>query len=354
MGAQADAAAGMPADAAVDGKSGAAMRTQGRALVETQTDTGEAARADAAPDTVAFKRLLLPARAEDSQFFRADWTLNLYRGCNHGCVYCDSRSVCYHLEDFGRVRVKRDCLAALEAELRARKRAGVVSMGAASDAYNAREATLGVTRGALLLLRRYGYGVALSTKSALIARDADILGDLARQGYVCAAFSVTTADPALAAFLEPGAPPPERRFEAMAMLARSGVVTGTWLNPMLPYLTDTPEGIREVLKRTADAGGRFAICHFALTLREGDREYFYAALENAADPLTPRNPALRARDVRARYVAAFGLRYVCPSPDAERLQEAFNAECDRLGLLRDFASVNRAACAGAPAQTTLF
>ena len=331
-----------------------AADAQGSAPAETRTDTGEAARADAPPDTVAFKRLLLPARAEDSQFFRADWTLNLYRGCNHGCVYCDSRSVCYHMEDFGRVRVKRDCLAALEGELRARKRPGVVSMGAASDAYNAREASLGVTRGALLLLRRYGYGVALSTKSALIARDADVLGDLARQGYACAAFSVTTADPTLAAFLEPGAPPPDRRFGAMAALARAGVVTGTWLNPMLPFLTDTTENLREVLRRTADAGGRFALCHFALTLREGDREYFYAALDNAPDPLTPRNPALRARDVRARYVAAFGLRYVCPSPDAERLEDVFNAECDRLGLLRDFASVNRAASAGALERTTLF
>ncbi|NCB06157.1 MAG: radical SAM protein, partial [Clostridia bacterium] len=122
-----------------------------------------------------FKRLLLPARADAGAFFRGDWILNLYRGCNHGCIYCDSRSVCYHMEDFDRVHAKRDCLAALETELRCKRRAGVVSMGAASDAYNAREAALGVTRGALALLKRYGFGIFLATKSAMVARDADLL-----------------------------------------------------------------------------------------------------------------------------------------------------------------------------------
>lgn len=291
-----------------------------------------------------FKRLLLPAGAEEFQFFRTDWTLNLYRGCNHGCVYCDSRSVCYHMEDFGRVRVKRECLSALETELRGKKRAGVVSMGAASDAYNALEEKLAITRGALLLLRRYGFGVMIPTKSELIARDADVLGDIARQGYACTAFSITTADTELAAFLEPGAPAPERRFAAMGALAKAGVLTGTWMNPMLPFLTDTEANVREVLKRTADAGGRFAICHFGVTLREGDREYFYQALDANA----------RYAGVKAKYVNAFGLSYICTSPDAARLADVFDEECDRLGLLRDFAAVNQAAAAAVPMQTSLF
>jgi len=291
-----------------------------------------------------FKRLLTPARASDAEFFSTDWTLNLYRGCNHGCVYCDSRSVCYQIEDFGRVRVKRDCLAALETELRGKKQAGVVSMGAASDSYNALEQKREVTRGALALMRRYGYGVVIPTKSDLIARDADLLGEIARQRYVCAVFSITTGDAELAGFLEPGAPSPARRFAAMGKLAAAGVFTGTWINPMLPFLTDTQANVRDVLRRTADAGGRFAICHFGVTLREGDREYFYQALE--ANP--------RFAGVKAKYVAAFGLNYICPSPDAQRLCEVFDAECDRLGLLWDFASVNQAAGANQPVQTSLF
>lgn len=293
---------------------------------------------------IAFKRLLTPMRGDDATFFRGDWTLNLYRGCNHGCVYCDTRSLCYRITDFSQVRVKMDCLAALEKELRGKKAAGVVSMGAASDAYNAREAALAVTRGALRLLRRYGFGVFISTKSELIARDADVLGDLASHGYACVAFSVTTPDAAVAAWLEPNAPEPSRRFAAMRTLAAAGVVTGLWLNPMLPFLTDTPETVRTALRQTAEAGGRFALCHFGVTLREGDREFFYQALDAQAG----------MAGMKSRYMAAFGLRYLCPSPDAQRLSGLFVSECDRLGLLHDFASVNRLAAAATPTQLKLW
>ena len=290
-----------------------------------------------------FKRLLTLSRTPTDTWFRSDYTLNLYRGCNHGCVYCDSRSVCYHMEEFDRVRVKRDCLTALDTELRGKKRAGVVAMGAASDAYNALERERNVTRAALELFLRYGFGVFLPTKSELIARDAELFGALNRVGYACVAFSITTGDAPLAAFLEPHAPPPERRFAAMAALAGKGAFTGIWMNPMLPFLTDTEENIRDVLTRTARAGGRFAICHFSLTLREGDREYFYRALDADA----------RFAQVKAKYIRAFGLDYLCPSPRAEHLSRVFDETCDELHLLRDFASVNREAAAGEPQQLRL-
>jgi DNA repair photolyase len=295
------------------------------------------------PD-LEFKRLLTPARAPDGLYFRTDYTLNLYRGCNHGCIYCDSRSVCYHMEDFDRVRVKRDCLPALEAELRAKKQPGVVGMGAASDPYNALESRLQVTRGSILLLQRYGVGVALATKAARIARDADLLAAIGRKAYACAAFSITTADAGLAAFLEPHAPPPAARFAAMRTLAQAGVVTGVWMNPMLPFLTDNTDTIRAVLKQTAAAGGRFALCHFGVTLREGDREYFYQALERD-DRFAP---------LRAQYTQAFGLSYLCASPQAAALSAFFTAECDRLGLAHDFATVNRLAAEGVPVQLRLW
>lgn len=292
----------------------------------------------------SFRRLLTPSRVAADQFFRSDWTLNLYRGCNHGCVYCDSRSVCYHMEDFDRIRVKKDCLAALETELRTKKNAGVVSVGAASDPYNALEADLRVTQGALILLRRYGFGLFLSTKSALIARDAAYLGELARQGYCCAALSITTGDEGLASLLEPGAAGPARRFSAMAALAAAGVCTGTWINPMLPFLTDTEANLRDLLARTADAGGKFAMCHFGVTLREGDREYFYGALD--AHP--------RFAGVKAKYINAFGLAYGCAAPEAERLSAVFDEECDRLHLAHTFTAINRAAAIGEPVQTSLW
>ena len=291
-----------------------------------------------------FKRLLTPTRVPESAFFRSDYTLNLYRGCNHGCIYCDTRSACYHIEDFDTIRVKRDCLAALEIELKGKKQAGVVSMGAASDAYNAREAALGVTSGALALLKRYGFGVFLATKSAMVARDVDLLAAIARGAYACVAFSITTADADLAALLEPGAPPPDARFAAMRALADSGVATGTWMNPMLPFLTDDDANLRAVLAQTAAAGGRFAICHYGVTLREGDREYFYAALD--AHP--------RFTGVKAQYAAAFGLDYFCPSPRAAALETVFTTECQQLGLASTFAAVNKLAAAGEPQQVKLW
>ena len=292
----------------------------------------------------SFKRLLTPARTEERGFFRSDYTLNLYRGCNHGCVYCDTRSVCYQIADFDTVRVKKDCLIALEAELKAKQRAGVVSIGAASDPYNAREAQLLVTRGAMQLLRRYAFGVFLSTKSALIARDADVLSQIARGGYACAAFSITTGDEALAALLEPGASPPDARFTAMRALAGAGVLTGTWLNPMLPFLTDSERNILDIVQKTADAGGRFVLCHYGVTLREGDREYFYAALDAHA----------RFQGVKARYVDAFGLSYMCPSPRAAQLDAFLTEACEKWGLAHTFEQVNRMAAAGEPKQETMW
>ena len=227
--------------------------------------------------------------------------------------------------------------------LRCKRRAGVVSMGAASDAYNALEGERRLTRGALQLLRRYGFGVMIPTKSELIARDADVLGDLARSQYCCVAFSITSAEDQLAALLEPGAPSPTRRWAALRVLADAGVTAGVWLNPMLPFLTDTEDNLREVVRRTAQAGGRFVLCHFGVTLREGDREYFYTALD--AQP--------HFSGIREQYVRRFGLSYLCPSPKAEHLAECLRTECARAGLLCDFASVNREAARREPQQTSL-
>lgn len=123
------------------------------------------------------RRLLTPVHGSRTDFFYSDWNMNLYHGCCHGCIYCDSRSLCYHLQDFDTIRPKRNALALLEDELRRKRRAGVVSMGAMTDPYNPLEERLLLTRGALQMLKRYGFGAALTTKSALVARDAALLAD---------------------------------------------------------------------------------------------------------------------------------------------------------------------------------
>lgn len=189
-------------------------------------------------DTVPARQLLTPLRPSMKDFFYADYNMNLYRGCCHGCIYCDSRSLCYRLTEFDRVRVKADALTLLEKELRAKRRPGIVTMGAMSDPYNPHEATQKVTQGALTLFRRYGFGASFTTKAALCARDAELLAALSRSAPVRACITLTCADDGLCRKIEPNVSPTSQRLEALRTLSEAGVYAGIWLNPVLPYLTD--------------------------------------------------------------------------------------------------------------------
>ena len=300
-------------------------------------------KGEAAPETFSAKRLLLP-QGGMANFFAASDTLNLYRGCNHGCIYCDTRSECYHIDRFDTVRHKENCIAMLEGELRRKKQAGTVMMGAASDPYNHLEEKLCITRQALELLRRYHFGAGISTKGALVARDAEVLCGIGKNAPCWVAFSITAAKDSLSALIEPGAPVSSLRFRAMAALAKAGVFTGIWLNPVLPFLTDDWENLRTLLQATKESGGRFALCHFGMTLRTGNREYFFAALD--------KEPSFRG--IKQKYADSFQLSYGCPSPNAEKLYGLFHKECKRLGLLDSFPEVNRAMREGCPKQITMF
>ena len=246
-------------------------------------------------------------RTRSRWWFGTDYNMNLYRGCTHGCIYCDSRSSCYHNPDFDHIAVKENALAIVRDDLRRKVQRGVVATGAMSDPYNPLERKLGLTRHALELLSAYGFGVAVDTKSDLVSRDADVLSEIAAQMPALVKFSITTADPALAARLEPGAPSPERRFAAMEQLAKAGVFTGLLLMPVLPGLTDNRENLSRLLRQTAEAGGRFCYCWPGLTMREGQREYFYQALDREFPGL------------REKYEKRYGARYRCTVPGAAKL-----------------------------------
>jgi len=292
-------------------------------------------------ETVQAKQLLTPLHATDD-FFYSDYNLNLYRGCSHGCVYCDSRSVCYQLDRFDQVRVKEDALLMLRDELRNKRKTGLVSTGAMSDPYNPFENEMQITRGAFMLLKQYGFGVGFTTKSALAARDADVLYDIQRIAPVRACFSITCAEDVLSLALEPNASPTTKRFEALETLSEAGVFAGVWLNPVLPFLTDTEENILSIVRQTRECGGKFIVCHFGITLRTGNREYFYQALD---------------RDfpgVKAKYAQAFGLDYMCPSPRARDLEAVFRAECDRLNIAYRFPDINRAMFSKQSRQLNMF
>lgn len=268
------------------------------------------------------------ADGDGADFFARRYSMNLYRGCSHGCVYCDARSVCYRLDAPGEVRAKANALAILREELKNKRATGIVGLGGMSDGYNPEEETVLLTRGALTLLAQYGFGIGITTKSPLVARDTDLLLAIQKNAPAHVTFSITTADDVLSLKIEPGVAPSSERFRAMKALSGAGILTGMWINPVLPFLTDSEENFLALLHAAHDAGARYVSSYYGMTLREGNREYFYAALDR------------HFPGMKKRYAQAFGLDYIIPSPNAQALHDLFTRTCDALGLAHTFDKIN--------------
>jgi len=265
---------------------------------------------------------------EGGEFYPRHYNMNLYRGCSHGCIYCDARSVCYQLDSPGEVRAKENALSILREELRRKRAPGIVGLGGMSDGYNPEEAYALLTRGALELLRQYGFGIGITTKSPLVARDIDLLRGIQKNAPVHVTFSITTADDSLSRKIEPGVAPSGERFKAMATLHQAGIPAGMWINPVLPFLTDSAENLLTLLRLCKEHGGGYSHTYYGMTLREGNREYYYAALDRHFPGL------------KRRYAETYGNSYSIPSPNAEALHPLYVAECERLGLLHTFEATN--------------
>ncbi len=291
-------------------------------------------------DPLIARRLLTPIHSSMEEFFHADWNMNLYRGCSHGCIYCDSRSACYQIDHFDTVRPKENALSLLDQELRSKRSAGVVTMGSMSDPYNPLESQLELTRQALHLLQRHRFGTAFTTKSALCARDADLLRQISQHAPVCARLTITCADDDLCRKIEPHVSLSSQRFAALEQLASQQVFAGVWLNPVLPWLTDTEANLRRIVQMTAEHGGRFVVCFFGMTLRTGNREYYFQALEQDFP------------GIREKYLRRYGNAYEISVREPERLYDAFREECLRRGVLWKFADINREMFSRMPVQTS--
>lgn len=251
--------------------------------------------------------------------------MNLYRGCTHGCIYCDSRSRCYQMEhDFEDVAVKQNAPALLEAALRRKRRGCMIGTGAMSDPYLHGEQVLELTRQCLELIRQYGFGLAVQTKSDRILRDIGLLADIHRQAKCVVEMTLTTYDEALCRIVEPNVCTTRRRYETLKAMQARGIPTVVWLAPILPGINDTEENLRGILQYCFDAGVRGILCFgMGVTLREGSREYFYAALDRHFPGL------------KQHYIRRYGNAYECPSDDSARLERIFHAECERHGVLHD-------------------
>ncbi|MDR3012029.1 MAG: radical SAM protein [Chitinispirillales bacterium] len=254
-------------------------------------------------------------------WFGADYNMNIYRGCNHGCIYCDSRSHCYRIDDFGTVRAKQDALRIIRDDLSKKRKRGVIATGAMSDPYNPYEEELHLTKNALELIHAYRFGVSIATKSTLVVRDTDILKDIKYRAPVVVKLTITVADDKLCKIIEPNAPVSSERFEATKTLSGSGIYTGVLMMPILPFIEDTEENIIAIARKAKECGARFIYPAMGMTLRAGNREYYYENLDR------------HFPEIKEKYIKRYGERYSCTSPKAKKLWGVFSEECKRLGLL---------------------
>lgn len=252
-----------------------------------------------------------------SKWFGIDYNMNIYKGCCHGCIYCDSRSDCYGVDRFDQVRAKENALEIIRNDLRRKTRRGVVGTGAMSDPYNPFERKLKLSRHALELCDAFEFGAAIATKSSLLERDIDVLQSIAEHSPVLLKITVTTAEDDLAAKIEPRVSRPSDRFGTMKKLSAAGLYTGILLMPVLPFIEDNRDNIGEIIRRAEEAGARFIYPAFGMTLRGNQRVWYYQKL----DELFPGEGLIEA------YQKKYGEYYECISPNARKLWEYFSEEC---------------------------
>ena len=251
--------------------------------------------------------------------------MNLYRGCAHGCVYCDSRSVCYQFTHaFEDIEVKQNAPELLEEILRKKRKKIVISTGSMSDPYQPCERELKLTRRCLELIEKYSFGASVITKSDLVLRDIELFDSINRKAKGVLQMTLTIADDRLSRLLEPNVCTTSRRYEVLKKFQERNIPAVVWMTPILPFLTDTEENIRTILDYCFDAGVKgIVLFNAGLTLRDGDREYYYRALDRLFPGLSD--------EYRKRY----GNAYEVNSPDSEKLMRIFRSECEKHGVIHD-------------------
>lgn len=265
------------------------------------------------------KTILSPLRVKGYDPFGIAYSMNIYRGCQHQCIYCDSRSSCYQIGNFSDILVKENAIELLKQELAAKRKRLTIGTGSMNDPYMPLEKELELTRRALEQIVRFRYPIHVITKSDMVVRDIELLAEISKT-YAAVSFTITTIDDDLSAIIEPGAPSSSRRFEAMRQLSKAGIYTGIIISPVLPWITDSQENMAKLLRRAHAAGAKYALAWPGLTQRRGQREWFY-------DKLDTHFPG-----IKEKYIALFGNTYECDSPNAEALNACYYQVCRELRL----------------------
>lgn len=281
-------------------------------------------------DTISAKTILQKNKSSD--WFGNDYNMNLYRGCCHGCIYCDSRSDCYGIADFDNIKAKENALLILRDELRRKVKTGIIGTGSMSDPYNPFEKTELLSRHAAELIDAFGFGLTVITKSPLITRDIDIFKSIKEHSPLLLKMTVTTCDDNLCRLIEPNAAVSSERFNALAEMSDAGLFTGITLMPVLPFIEDNDENIRGIVKRAKECGVRIIYPAFGMTLRGNQRDYFFKKLDEIFGTDT----------MSQKYRNYFGDYYECRSPRVKALWKIFTEECDRYGILYNMRDIIRA------------
>ena len=262
-----------------------------------------------------------------NEWYGIDYNMNLYRGCPHSCIYCDSRSNCYHIENFDLVRGKENALYILEQELSKKREKGIIGIGSMSDTYNPKELEYEQTRGALKLISKYGFGVSIDTKSDLILRDIDLLKEINSKNNVIIKFTITTPNDELSKIIEPNVCVSSKRLQAIKKLSDNGIFVGIMMNPVLPFITDNEEDIKELVKLAYENGAKFIHTYMSMTLRENQRDYYFYKLDQ------------HFIGIKEKYIKYYENKYNCVVPNYKGLYKVFTNECKKYGILYDMKEI---------------
>ena len=246
--------------------------------------------------------------------------MNLYRGCQHQCIYCDSRSDCYRIEDFAKIQVKINALDLLEDVLPRKRVRGTIGFGSMNDPYMPVEREYRLTGKSLEIILANEFPVHILTKADLVLRDIELLKEIGRV-YAAVSFTITTADDELAQKLEPGAPLPSQRFQAMRKLAKAGILTGVTMMPILPFLEDSEDNILQIISCSQESGATYIIPSFGVSLRPGSREYYFQKLDQ------------HFPGIKEKYIKQYGNQYQCNIPNWQKMNILFQEEINRTDLM---------------------
>lgn len=253
-------------------------------------------------------------------WFGLKYNMNLYRGCQHQCIYCDSRSDCYRIEDFAKIQVKINALDLLEDVLPRKRVRGTIGFGSMNDPYMPVEREYRLTGKSLEIILANEFPVHILTKADLVLRDIELLKEIGRV-YAAVSFTITTADDELAQKLEPGAPLPSQRFQAMRKLAKAGILTGVTMMPILPFLEDSEDNILQIISCSQESGATYIIPSFGVSLRPGSREYYFQKLDQ------------HFPGIKEKYIKQYGNQYQCNIPNWQKMNILFQEEINRTDLM---------------------